>query len=399
MIKLINKLTVLLVVVSFAACSGGGKDDLSKKKAELDKLQKEHNSIADKIKALETEIAKLDTSSQKKEDLSKLVGATVLATQDFVHYIDLQARVEAFNISYISPRLGPGQVKSLLIAKGQSVRKGQLLLRLDDAVIRQNITAAKQNIETLKTQLSFAKDLYNRQSNLWKQGIGTEVQLISARTNVETLEKQIRSVEENVKTLVEQANGSNVYSDVDGIVDELNVRVGETFTGMAATGPQIKIVNTNDLKLVTDVPETYSAKVKLGSKVVINVPDVNKSYTSNISFTSKVINPNNRSFIAEAKLPGDGILRPNQNAQIKIEDYAAKNTIAIPVNTVGTDDKGKFVYVVVAEGAKTVARKKQIVVGELYGDKIEVKTGLAPGDKLITEGFQNIYEGQGVRVQ
>lgn len=395
MIKLINKLTILLVVVSFAACNGGGADDLSKKKAELDKLQKEHNSIADKIKALETEIAKLDTSSHKKEDLSKLVGATVLTTQDFVHYIDLQARVEAFNISYIYPRLGPGQVKSLLIAKGQSVRKGQLLLRLDDAVIKQNITAAKQKIEALKTQLAFAKDIYNRQSNLWKQGIGTEVQLVSARTNVETLDKQLKGADEDIKTLQEQANGTNVYSDVDGVVDELNVRIGEIFVGAG----QIKIVNTNDLKLVTDVPETYSAKVKLGSKVVIDVPDVNKSYTSNISFTSKVINPNNRSFIAEAKLPGDGILRPNQNAQIKIEDYAAKNAIAIPVNTVGTDDKGKFVYVVVAEGAKTVARKKQIVVGELYGDKIEVKTGLAAGDKLITEGFQNIYEGQGVKVQ
>lgn len=396
--KYLNKILLISsVAILFTAC--GKKDDLSKKKAELEKLQKLHNETAEKITALEKEIAKLDTTNKVKDDLAKLISVTTLESTDFVHYIDLQGRIDAYNVSYISPRMGPGQVKAMYVTKGQYVKKGQLLLKLDDAVMKQNITAAKQSIETLKTQLTFAKDLYNRQNNLWKQGIGTEVQLISAKTNVETLEKQIRSAEENIKTLQEQANSSNVYSDVDGVADEVNIRVGETFTGMGVTGAQIKIVNTNNLKLVTDVPENYSAKVREGSKVVINLPDVNKTYTSNISFTSKTINPNNRSFIAEARVPSDGVLRPNQNAQVKIEDYSAKNTIAVPVNTVATDDKGKFVYIAVTEGLKTIARKKQIIVGELYGDKIEVKSGLTTGDKLITQGFQNLYEGQGVRVQ
>ena len=380
-----KRILTLTAITLLVACGSKSGNSLAEKKAELEKLKTQ-------VKTLEDAITKMDTS--KKENTAKLVGVMTLTSGDFKHYIELQGRVDADNISYISPRLGPGQVKSLLIKKGDYVKKGQLLLRLDDAVIKQSINATKQSLETIKTQLTLAKDLYNRQNNLWKQGIGTEVQIISAKTQVETLERQLNAGNENVKTIQEQANGSNVYSDVDGIVDELNVRVGETFTGYMGTMPQIKIVNTSTLKVVTDVPENYAARVKVGSKIIVSLPDINKTYNSNISIAGKTINVNNRSFNAEARLPYDGLMRPNQTAQVKIEDYSATNVVTIPVNTVQTDDKGKYVYVAVAEGSKLVARKKSITVGELNGQMIEVKTGLATGEKLISEGFQSVYDGQ-----
>jgi RND family efflux transporter MFP subunit len=396
MVRLFNKISILILVVSLTAC--GDKNPLAEKKTQLDKLKKEQLTLTEKIKTLETEVAQLDTTT-KKEDLAKLVGITTINTQDFVHYIDLQGKVDADNISYISPRLGPGQVKALFVKRGDYVKKGQLLLKLDDAVIKQSIAAAKQNLETIKTQLTYAKDLYNRQNNLWKQGIGTEVQLIGAKTNVTTLEKQLQAGEENIKTYQEQAKANNVYSDVDGIADEVNVRVGEIFSGATAAGPQIKIVNTSTLKIVTDVPENYAAKVKVGSKVVISMPDINKTYNSSVSLSGKTINPINRSFTIEAKLPYDGILRPNQNAQVKIEDYFVKGALAILVNTVSTDEKGKYVFIAVQEGNKLIARKKSIVVGEVSNELIEIKSGITSGDKLITEGYQNIYDGQLLKLQ
>lgn len=383
--KIITLLTITAIV---ASC--GSKNSLADKKAQLEKLKTE-------VKTLEDEIAKLDTS--KKVDVAKLVSTTSLAATNFKHYIELQGKVDANNISYVAPRLGGGQVKQIFVVKGQQVSKGQQLLKLDDAVIKQSIVAAKQGLETVKTQLALARDLFNRQSNLWKQGIGTEVQVISAKTQVETLEKQLAAGYENVKTAQEQMSATNVYADVSGVIDELNVRVGEFFTGVAGgTMPQIKIVNTSSLKVVTEVPEVYSSKVKYGEKVVVELPDANKNYNTTISFLSKTINPNNRSFTVEAHLPYDAALRPNQNAQIKIEDYNAPNAIAIPVNTVQTDDKGKFVFVAVQQGNKTIATKKPITVGELSGQLIEVKSGLSVDDKLITEGFQNLYEGQSVKV-
>jgi len=167
--------------ITLAACGAQDKGSLIEKKAELDKLQKQQIETADKIKKLQTEIAKLDTSAAK-EDIAKLVSLTALQTQDFTHYIDLQGKVDADNISYITPRLGGGQVKELLVKKGDFVKKGQLLLTLDNAVVKNSYNAGKQSLETIKTQLSFAKDIYSRQNNLWKQGIGTEVQLLTAKT-------------------------------------------------------------------------------------------------------------------------------------------------------------------------------------------------------------------------
>eukprot|EP01136_Pigoraptor_vietnamica_P014753 Opistho-1_new@57216 len=308
---------VILITSSLVLASCGNNTEssgsLTAKKAELEKLKKEHNTVADKIKSLETEIAKMDTSAAQ-EDVAKLVGTADITTQNFSHYIDLQGRVDANDISYISPRLGGGQVRALYVKRGDYVKKGQLLLKLDDAIVKQQIAASRQNVEALKTQLTFAKDVYNRRSNLWKQGIGTEIELISARTNVEGLERQVKAAEESIKVQQEQQSGANVYSDVEGIADEVNVRVGELFTGFAGTLPQIKIVNTKSLKVVTDVPENYSGKIKQGSVVVVSLPDIDKTFNTSISVSGKVIDPNNRSFRAEASLPSDPAIRPNQIA-------------------------------------------------------------------------------------
>ena len=393
---------VILITASLALASCGSQPEsngtLASKKAALDKLKQEQTTLADKIKALETDITKLDTSAANN-DVAKLVSTSDITTQNFSHYIDLQGRVDAEDISYVSPRFGGGQVRAIYVKRGDFVKKGQLLLKLDDALVKQQVAASRQNAEGLKTQLTLAKDVYNRRNNLWKQGIGTEIELITARTNVESLEKQIKAADESIKVQQEQQSGSNIYSDVTGVADEVNVRVGELFSGFMGNMPQIKIVNTSSLKVVTDVPENYSGKVKQGSQMVISLPDIGKTYNTSVSVSGKVIDPNNRSFHAEAKLPSDPAIRPNQIAMVRILDYSSPNAIAIPVNTVGTDEKGKYVFVSVSEGGKLVARKRQIVVGELYNELIEVKSGLTAGEKLITEGFQNIYDGQLLRTK
>ena len=396
--KTLQNTLIIATSILLVACGTKDKNSLVEKKSELDKLKKEQVVLIEKIKALETDIAKLDTTALLESN-AKLISTISLTNNEFKHFIEIQGKVDADNISYVSPRYGGGQVKAIFVKKGDYVKKGQLILKLDDAVARQSLIAAKQGLETIKTQIALAKDLYNRQNNLWKQGIGTEVQLLTAKAQAETLEKQLLTGEANYRTAQEQASAANVVSDVDGVVDELNIRAGEFFTGFIGNMPQVKIVNTSTLKVVTEIPENYIARVSLGTPVQLFLTDINKTYNSKVSFASKTINPNNRSFTAEAKIPFDKLIRPNQNVEIKIEDYTAKNAIAVPVNTIQTDDKGKYVYVAVQEGKLLVARKKQVIVGELSGALIEVKSGLTAGDQLITDGFQNVYDGQSLRTK
>ena len=89
-------------------------------------------------------------------------------------------------------------------------------------------------------------------------------------------------------------------------------------------------------------------------------------------------------------------MRPNQIALVKLQDYTAKSVISVPVGTLQNDDKGKFVMAAVQENGKLVARKKPVTIGELYGDKVEIKEGLKEGDRIITDGFQGLYDGQAI---
>ena len=392
------KISLIVLFTAFAfSCGNTGKKEkegsLNDKKVQLKKLEKQKEELTTKITALQEEIAKIDTSAGI-EQKPKLVALNTIKKEVFKHYLELQGQADAKNISYITPSGQPGQIKAIYVKQGDVIHKGQLLLKLDNAVAVQNVNAIRQQLGGIKAQLDLARSVYARQKNLWDQHIGTEVQLLQAKTNVESLENQLKAVQAQVNTAQEQANQSNVYSNVNGTVDEITAHVGETFSGNPLSGGYIKVVNKTDLKITVTVPENYAPKVEKGTPVVVEIPDLNTSFNSTISFISQAIGTLSRGFTAEIKVPSGIKLRPNQIALVKILDYTSPNAIQIPLNTVQTDENGKFVLVAVREGNKLVARKRKVVIGELYNDKIEVKQGLQEGDQLITEGFQGIFDGQ-----
>ncbi len=392
--KKITQIGIFIFTMFLIASCGNSKKDgtatITDKKIELEKLKTAKAKNEVDIAKLQAELEKIDSVTANAAKI-KLVSVSPVTTADFKHYIDLMGKVDAENISYISTRGMGGQVRAVYVQQGQFVKKGQLLLKLDDAIVRQQVAAARQQLEGIKTQLGFAKNLYQRQKNLWEQGIGTEVQLITAKTNVESLENQLKSSNEQVKVAVEQMKTANVYSDVNGIADLVTVKLGEAFPGMGV----IKIVNTSSLKVVINVPENYLTRMRKGSQVQITIPDANKTVNSTISLISQSIDPLQRGFIAEAKIPYDPILKPSQSVVVKILDYAAVNAIVIPINVVQSDETGKYVYVLSrSSNGKTLAHRVVVTIGEVYGEKVEIKAGLKVGDQLVTEGFQNLYEGQ-----
>ncbi|MBS1497453.1 MAG: efflux RND transporter periplasmic adaptor subunit [Bacteroidetes bacterium] len=397
--KLSIAIALLFLVASCGQSKKEGNATINDKKAKLEKLKAQKSKDEAEIQKLQDELALIDTSSASSIK-EKLVSIMPVAIQDFNHYVDLQGKVDAENISYISPSGMGGQVRALYVKQGQFVKKGQLLLKLDDAIMKQQVNAATQQLAGIRTQLALAKDLAGRQQNLWNQGIGTEVQLITAKTNVQSLQDQLATATESVKVAQAQLNTSNIYSDVSGIADIVNIRVGETFTGMTAAGPQIKIVNTSSLKVVTSVPENYTSRLHKGSPAQITVTDVNTVINAPVSLLSQSVDPANRGFVAEIKVPYNPLLKPNQAAKVRILDYSSAKTIVIPINTVQTDENGKYVYVLVkSSNGRSVAKKKSINLGEVYGNNAEVKTGLQAGDELITEGYQNIYDGQNITTE
>lgn len=378
-------IAIITGAVTMASCGGSGAKDkkgaLTDKKVKLEKLKSEKIKIESEIQQLQQEISKEEPGGIIAV-APKLVNVTPVTTQLFEHFIDLQGRVDADNISYVTPRGMPAQVKALYIKKGDYVRKGQLLMKLDDAV-------QLQQLEQLKSQLAYAEDIYKRTKNLWDQGIGTEVQLKSA-------ENSVKSIKDQMNTLNASWQMTNVRAQVNGYVEQLNLRVGETFSGYAGNTPQVMIVNNATLKVVTDVPENYLAKIKKGTPVKITLPDVGLVFNSTISLISQTIGLNSRAVTTEAKIPYNTNVHINQVAMVSLKDYINPKAIVIPLTVLQSDEGGKYVFVLADENGKKIARKKRVIVGEIYGDQIEVKSGLIEGDQLVTQGYQGLYEGQAI---
>jgi len=375
--RFFNFLFIIATITLFAAC--GAKDDVAKKKAELEALKKQQESTTDQITKLEAEIAKLDPASAKAEK-AKLVTIAPVKTENFTHFIDLQGKVDAQNIAYVTPQNQGGQVKEIYVKQGDVVKKGQLLMRLDNEAI-------KTQLAPIQVQLANAEDVVRRRQTLFDQGIGTEVQLNADKTTVANLKKQIDAISTQIAQY-------NVYAPMNGVAETVTIKVGETFSPQSAATAGIKLVNTGDLKITANVPENYLDKVNEGTNVQVTLPDINKNITIKVTVKGKIIDPNTRSFYIEARLPADKDFRPNQLALVKIQDYAAANAITVPVNTLQTDEKGKFVMVAAKESNKLVARKRKVTEGQMYTSTLEIKDGLKEGDAVIVDGFQGLYEGQ-----
>jgi len=384
-----NLFGLVLIALLLSACGSSSKDskgELNDKKAELEKLKGDQKKINDKITKLEEDIAKLDPNASA--GVAKLVAIAPVQTSAFEHFIEIQGTVEATNISYVAPPNGQGGVvKALYVRQGQSVSRGQVLARLDDAIIR-------QQIEPLRVQLNAAEDTYKRTKNLYDQGIGTYQNVLQAKTQVETLQG-------NIGTLHRQAALMTVTAPQSGVADIVNIRVGEILSPQQLpTAPQIRIVNTSDLKIRANIPENYMGSVKVGSPLEVVLPDENnRVVNATVTVVGRIIDPGTRTFYIEAKVPASSNLKPNQVAKVHIKDYGNPNAITIPMNTLQNDEAGKYVMLAVKEGDRFIARKRTVTVGELYNDRLEVKSGLQPGDQLITEGFQSLYDGQLITTQ
>lgn len=372
-----NTLYILSAVIILASCSKGGGDKVSEKRAELAKLQAEEKTLAASIKKLQAELDILDP----KKEVEKVVSVTVspIATQTFKHFVEIQGRVDAKNNLFVSPQMG-GAITNLYVKEGDYVKQGQVIATIDNSVL-------KQSIQEIDVQLGTAKVFFEKQKSLWDQKIGTEVQYIQAKANVEALEKRLA-------TLQTQTAMTKVIAPLNGFVDEVRMRAGE----MAAPGLGIvRIVNSENLKVVAQVADTYASTIKQGDVVAIKFPDLGKETTARLTFVGQTVNPASRTFAVEASISKiDPQLKPNMTAVMNINDQAKGNAIIINQNYIQHTELGDIVYVAVTEGAKKVARSRKVATGVTYNGDIEITSGLQSGDMLITQGYQDLVDGQAV---
>ena len=350
------------------------------KKNELTEAKEALFTLKSKISKLERELVELGVV-EANTNLT-LVSTITVRQKPFYHQVDVRGAVQSRNNVLISAET-PAAVQQVLVVEGQQVRKGQTLLTQDGEVL-------KRSIKELESSLELATTMYERQARLWEQNIGTEVQYLEMKNRKESLELKLA-------TTRSQLSKTRIKAPFNGVVDMIDVRVGE----MALPGiPIVRLVSMSNMYIKADVSESFIGKFHKGQKVKIYFPSTDYTIHSKISSIGQVINPNNRTFEIEISIPANGAkVKPNMITVLTLVDYENILAVAVPTNIIQSDRMGKFAFAVVEEEGNSIVRRIDIVPGITYGTETEIKQGLTGGETLVHKGGIGLTEGGMVEVK
>lgn len=372
-----NNYLIVTIIALLAACSSPSDNNgLESKKKDLAKAQEEYATLKKKIDELEKEIAEADPSFAKNNGNTILVSTFVAEKKPFEHKVDVRGSVESKKNILMSAQT-IGEIERIHVAEGQRVSKGQLLVSLNADVVRNSISE-------LKTSLELATSIFEKQTKLWEQKIGTELQYLQAKNNKESLERKLA-------TLNAQLDMALIRAPFAGAVDQLPARQGE----VASPGmPLVRIVSLEDIYIKADVSERFIGKFKSGDPVEVYFPTLNKRLNTRISSIGQVINPENRTFIVEVGMPRvDFAVKPNQVTILELRDYVSEATLAVPTRIIQRDEDGQFIYTIESRGERKMARKVHVTTGISWNSQTEILEGLNGSEQIVDKGYRDLTEG------
>lgn len=377
--RLVTRLAVVLLVavgLIQGGCSAKITDDTREKQERLATLKEQLLQLNQEIAQLEADLRDKNSGNQVAVTLKEVVN------QDYKHFVDVMGQVQSDQNLLVSPE-SMGNIVNILVKEGDRVVKGQVLARL-------NTDALDRSIQEMEVSLGLARTLFERQQTLWNQNIGSEVQYLQAKSNMESLGKRLEG-------LKAQKDMAVITAPVNGVVDELIQKKGEI---AGPSMPFARVVNLDQVYITADVSEVYLNQVKKGDLVEIEFPVLKKTVSATIARTSSVIDPDNRTFRIRVELSNrDGQIRPNLMAVLKLCTYRNADAIVVPSLLVKTDFTGQFLFVAHPENGQMVARKQYIESGLKDNSVVLVDSGLNPGMKIITEGFAQVVDGSLLEVK
>ncbi|CEN45641.1 efflux RND transporter periplasmic adaptor subunit [Capnocytophaga canis] len=385
--KYINIQLIVSALVLLASCGETKNPSVEEviEKGSKTEIRQKRDEISAKIKELETQIASLDASLSKfPEEGSAQVLVSLLEVKDtlFNHFLELQGTIKTTQNITLNAEFG-GVLERIHVQKGQNVQKGQLLASIQDGGI-------SQQLAQLKIQAELAKTTFERQSRLWENKIGSEIQYLQAKSAYETQQSAVEQMQKQVAK-------ANIYAPFSGVIDDVITDVG---TVVAPGMPVLRLVNLSDMYLESEVPEQYIANVKKGSQAKVDISVLGEQLDTKISQVSNFINPANRSFKVEIRLPNkNNAIKPNMTARLQVNDYQNKEAILLPTDIISENAQGEQYVFLAKKGDNEnqyVAERVVISTGKTQNGFTEILSGIQKGDKVIREGARSVQEGQRV---
>ena len=373
-----KNLSILTALVALlAACS------TSTPSSDVDQLNVRRDSIAGAIETLKSELAEIDLQLAAADSTRNFASVTTfeVAKGGFDHSFQVYGTVVSDKSVTLFPEMA-GTITKVTVKGGERVRAGQLLVAMDASLVQASLAE-------VKTQLTLAQSLFEKQSRLWEQKIGSEVQYLQAKTQFEALQKRLAAVSRQVAM-------TTVTAPFDGMIDQVFAKEGE----MAAPGmAMVRIVGNGGLRLDMQVPETYIQRIEKGDEVDMHFSAIKLDLVGKITAVGNFINAGSRTFGVTVELPKNSDLKANMMASVALKDYSVDSAITVPNRLILQDTKGvNYTYVYVAKGELGSIERRDLVLGVANNDLTEVKSGIAPGEKVVDRGIRSVQPGQIVKL-
>lgn len=372
-----------LGIIVFSLTSCNDNDSLS---TENLSLQEQKAQIEKEIDSLNKILIKIDKElgQSQKEEIAK-IDAEIVKAKDFTHYIELQGSVDTDGNVMVVPE-AMGKIKRIYKNEGDKVRKGELIMSLDDSTIRSQISE-------VYTQYELAKTGFERQKRLWDQKIGSEMAYLQAKTKKEALARKLGTLRSQLKKM-------SVTAPISGTIDDMMAKSGEM---AAPQKPVARVVNLSKVYMQADVSEKYLPKIKKGTQTLVEFPELNKEISSTVSYVGNFIHPNNRTFkIRIDILNPNKDLKPNLTGNIKIKDFEKEQALVLPLSLVQEDRSGNnYVFVlnpVDGENDNYKVQKRVLKLGPSYKGEVLIESGLQAGDIIALQGTRGLAENDKVKL-
>lgn len=378
-----KQLILILTILTIVSCNDKKEIDTNKliENKDISALEQKRYELVNQIDFLQKDLNTIISALNRLDSSKKRVFVTVIPvkTSKIKNKISLQSIIKTNQNIVLQPEF-TGPISNIKVVEGQSVNKGDVLMIVDDGGL-------EQSVEFQKEQLKLSKTIFERQSRLWADKIGSEIEYLEAKTAFKTQKSRYSQ-------LNEQLQKSVITAPFDGEIDDIFIELGELVT--PGQSPLLRLISTSEMYLEAEVPEKYLKSVSVGTPVEIEIPVLNKKINTKVSFIGKHINTVNRTFRVVVKIKKTDSLSPNLISTLHIFDYINNNALIIPTNIISENSDGsEYVYSV---SNNNTAQKIFIKTGNEENGYVEVIEGLKENDIIINEGARLVKEGQAVQI-
>lgn len=346
---------------------------------------KENEARADGSTESQKKASQNVSSNDKKADPSPNQNATrpvnvkveTVIPSSLTEYIVANGTTQAIRELTYSAEV-PGRIEALSVDVGDRVRKGQILARIDFATLQ-------AQAEQAQTSFNLAKSTYERFSKLQDEDIISRQRIDEAQSSMESAAAGVSIAEANVKKAV-------VRSTYSGIVGAKFAEKGEY------VGPGTPLFNVVDYKTIlveARLAETQVAGIDKNAEVNVEIDALRTSYKGKVDTLIPAADKESKTFTLRIKVenPNYDILI-GMSATVKLTAAERKDVIVVSQSAIIEERNERSVFVV--NGDK--AERRMVRIGAAQRDKVEVKEGLAAGDRLVVVGQRELEDGKSIRI-